>query len=345
ELVVVLSPARDRTERIALTITASDPRVRLVEAAADSQSGELSAAIREATYDLIVRVDGRGMLGPGYLRRAVEVVEGTSTGEQNELSPAPVPTGESAFGEAAARAMTSRLGIDGGTRQACAQPTCAQPTSAQPTSAQPTSVQPTSARQASARPNKTTGRTGPMDAVYLGVFRRGDRTRDGQVHHAGGTVWFTPETRVSHRPRPTPRTLARQYYLNGQWHHALRRRYPSAFGGRTITAPGAVIGCLLALAVAAVGLLAMSVPLLVGGLAVPTLCVLVSCVGAAFAGRGLSAGGRLWLPVALLLTHLAWGAGFLTSPPFLGHPVVGRTDAGTAGDVRPRHDLTMPTSR
>ncbi|MGH3488072.1 MAG: glycosyltransferase, partial [Actinopolymorphaceae bacterium] len=42
ELVVVLSPARDRTERIALTITASDPRVRLVEAAADSQSGELS---------------------------------------------------------------------------------------------------------------------------------------------------------------------------------------------------------------------------------------------------------------------------------------------------------------
>jgi succinoglycan biosynthesis protein ExoA len=308
ELVVVLGPARDRTERIALTITASDPRVRLVEAPADRASGALTTAIREATYDVIVRVDGRGMLGPGYLRRAVEVLDGTSTGEQNGSPPPPLPGRESAFGEAVVRAMSGRLGVDGGAR-------------------------------------RTGERTGPIDSVYLGVFRRGDRTRDGQVQHAGGTVWFTPEMRVTYRPRPTPRTLAQQFYLNGQWHHALRRRYPGAFRGWTVTAPAAVIACTLGLTTAAIGLLVMAVPFMIGGLAAPALCLVWACVCTAFTGRGLSPGGRCWLPITLLVMHLAWGAGFLTSPPFLGHPVVGRTDTGTAGGARTRPDLTTPTNR
>jgi succinoglycan biosynthesis protein ExoA len=311
ELVVVLGPAHDRSERVALAIAATDPRVRLVEAPEDRAAGELATAIREATYDVIVRVDGRGMLGPGYLRRAVEVLEGTSTGEQQKASGTSVPGRESAFGEAVVRAMTGRLRIDHGSRD-----------------------------------RRLTGRTGPKDAVYLGVFRRNDRTRDGQVQHAGGTVWFTPEMRVTYRPQPTPRTLARQFYLNGQWQHALRRRYAGAFPGRAVAAPLAVIACLLGLTVAAAGVLAMSLPLVVGGLAVPALAVVVACLGAAFAGRGLSLGGKLWLPVTLLITHLAWGAGFLTSPPFLGHhPLVGRSESGTAGGARTRHHLTTPTHR
>ncbi|MEQ4207709.1 glycosyltransferase [Actinopolymorpha sp. B9G3] len=317
ELVVVLGPARDRTERVALAIAATDPRVRLVEAPEDRASGALASAIREATYDVIVRVDGRGMLGPGYLRRAVEVLEGTSNGEQHGSSAAVAAGRESAFGEAVVRAMASRLGIDRGDRD----------------------------NDGSRGSRRTNGRTGPMDTVYLGVFRRGDRTRDGQVHHAGGTVWFTPEMRVTYRPQPTPRTLAQQFYLNGQWQHALRRRYPGAFKGRAVAAPLAAITCLLGLVVCAVGLLAMSPPLVVGGLAIPVLCLITACLGAAFAGRGLSAGGKLWLPVTLLITHLAWGAGFLTSPPFLGHQVVGRSDTGTAGGARIRHHLTTPTNR
>jgi hypothetical protein len=314
ELVVVLGPARDRSERVALAIAATDPRVRLVEAPEDRAAGELATAIREATYNVIVRVDGRGMLGPGYLRRAVEVLEGTSTGEQQKQSSTSVPGRESAFGEAVVRSMTRHLRIDHGS---------------------------------SGGDRRLTVRTGPKDAVYLGVFRRNDRTRDGQVQHAGGTVWFTPELRVTYRPQPTPRALARQFYLNGQWQHALRRRYPGAFPGRAVAAPLSVVACLLGLAVAVAGVLTGALPLVVGGLAVPALVLVVACLSAAFAGRGLSLGGKLWLPVTLLITHLAWGAGFLTSPPFLGHhPLVGRSESGTAGGTPTRHHLTTtPTHR
>ena len=73
----------------------------------------------------------------------------------------------------------------------------------------------------------TGGRPGPVDTVYLGVFRRSAiervggydeeylRAEDWELNHrikaAGHLIWFTPELRVTYRPRASLRALAKQH--------------------------------------------------------------------------------------------------------------------------------------
>ncbi|HZC26078.1 MAG TPA: glycosyltransferase family 2 protein [Actinopolymorphaceae bacterium] len=288
EVVIALAPSDDRTKEIAQEIVGSDPRVRLVDNPAGVTPSGLNLAIREASYDVIVRVDGHGILSPGYIQRAVEVLEETGADNVGGVQAA---EGETPFEEAAAFAYRSPLGLGGGRFHVGGVP-------------------------------------GPADSVYLGVFRRATLEKLGgydeafvraqdwelnlRIRQAGGVVWFTPELSVTYRPRANLKALARQFYRTGRWRRLIGRLHQT-FGVRYLAAPAACVGCAAGLLLGLIGL-AAGVPWLLAGFVVPGAYVVGVLVGSALLGRGLPLRALLWLPVVVATMHMTWGLGFLLSP-------------------------------
>src|SRR3954471_17568113 len=139
EVILALGPSRDRTDEIAARLSAADPRVRTVPNPTGATPSALNAAIAASGADIIVRVDGHGVLDRDYVRTAVALLEETGAANVGGLMDAEGVTGVE---RAVAAAMTSPLGV-GWSRF------------------------------------RTGGAAGPPDTVYLGVFRRAWLTRLG----------------------------------------------------------------------------------------------------------------------------------------------------------------------
>jgi succinoglycan biosynthesis protein ExoA len=286
ELVLALGPSRDRTGEIATALATADRRIRLVDNPAGRTPDGLNAAIKAARYGVVVRVDGHGVLSPGYIKVAVEVLDRTGAANVGGIMRA---EGTTDFGRAVARAMTSPLGI-GGARF------------------------------------HVGGEAGPVDTVYLGVFRRNvlerlggydahfARAQDWELNHrirqAGETVWFSPDLVVTYRPRSSLRALAGQFFRTGQWRREVVRRYPDTANLRYLAAPAVTAAIGVGAIAGLVGTLAGPRWLALGWLAPAGYAVGVVAAGLV-EGRGLPWRARVWLPAVLATMHLSWGAGFL----------------------------------
>ena len=77
ELVLALGPSHDRTGDIAAGLALADRRVRLVDNPSGRTAEGLNAAIKAARHGVVVRVDGHGVLSPGYVSGAVEALDRT----------------------------------------------------------------------------------------------------------------------------------------------------------------------------------------------------------------------------------------------------------------------------
>jgi succinoglycan biosynthesis protein ExoA len=295
ELVMALGPSTDRTDEIAAALTAADPRVHTVANPSGRTPSALNAAVAAARHDVIVRVDGHGILPHDYVRTAVELLDETGADNVGGLMRA---EGTTPFECAVACAMTSPLGV-GNARF------------------------------------HTGGEAGPADTVYLGVFRRAileklggydesfQRAQDWELNYrirsAGGLIWFSPKLWVSYRPRPSLRALARQYFHYGRWRRIVMRQHPGTANLRYLAPPVAlaavVIGCVVAL---------VGQPL---GLILPGGYILGVLVGSAWEGRRLPWAARPWLPLVLPVMHFSWAIGFLTSPRSLAVPRPAQTEA------------------
>jgi succinoglycan biosynthesis protein ExoA len=296
ELVLAVGPSRDRTEQIARELAAADGRVTVVPNPSGKISSAMNAAIKAARHGVITRIDGHALLPDGYLRIAVRTLLETGAADVGGVMAA---EGTSPFQQAVAWAMTSPAGVG-------------------------------------AAANHTGGQAGPADTVYLGVYRREAIERAGgydetmivaedwelnyRIRAAGGLIWFTPELRVTYRPRANLLTLARQHFRYGRWRRVVARRYPETVNPRYLAAPAATAlnaaGC--AAGIIGLGSLAeRSVPALhwmTLGFAIPAVYLAgVTAVAAAFA-RDEPAGVRLRVPFVLTVMHMCWGAGFLSSP-------------------------------
>lgn len=282
ELVLALGPSRDHTDDIAARLEQEHPQVRTVRNPSGRTPEALNAAIAAlGDVDVVVRVDGHGVLDRDYVRTAVELLEETGAANVGGLMDA---EGVTSFERGVAAAMTSRLGV-GASRF------------------------------------HTGGDAGPADTVYLGVFRREWLTRMGgydprftraqdwelnhRIRRAGGLVWFSPRLRVAYRPRPTLGALARQYRDYGRWRRVVARTHEGTINARYLAPPVALLGV-------AVGL--------VGGfvwwplwLAPAAYLALTTVGGLTVRDPRLRPRDRLWLPVILPTMHLSWGWGFLTS--------------------------------
>jgi glycosyltransferase involved in cell wall biosynthesis len=294
EVVIALGPSTDRTDEIAAELVretaGTSKRVHTVPNPTGRTPAALNAAIKASRHPVVVRVDGHGMLSPDYIATAVRLLD--ETGAQN-VGGIMHAEGENAWEHAVAAAMTSKIGVGNAAFH-------------------------------------TGGTAGPAETVYLGVFRRAALEQQGgynvefiraqdwelnfRIREAGGLIWFSPELRVSYRPRPSVRALAKQYKDYGRWRHVVARYHEGSINLRYLAPPTAVVAI-------AAGVLLGAV-LTPYALLVPGGYLAAIAAGSVPAGKGLSLKARLQVPVALATMHMCWGWGFLTSPKSLARKVI-----------------------
>ncbi|HEX6919419.1 MAG TPA: glycosyltransferase family 2 protein [Actinomycetes bacterium] len=289
EVVMALGPSTDRTDEVAGELAAADPRVRFVHNPTGATGAGLNLAVAAARHGIVVRVDGHAMLPRDYVRVAVQTLERTGADNVGGVMAA---EGVTDFQRAVACAMTSPLGVG------------------------------------QARFHLG-GEEGSVETVYLGVFRREAlervggydeaflRAQDWELNHrirsTGGTVWFTPDLRVSYRPRSTLRALARQYRNYGRWRRVVMAQHRGTASLRYLAPPMAVAAVTVGAVAGVVG--SVGGPgWLSAGLVLPAGYAVAVLAGSLVVGRGLPPRSRLWLPLVLATMHGSWGVGFLASP-------------------------------
>ncbi|WP_019546916.1 glycosyltransferase [Streptomyces sulphureus] len=294
EIVIALGPSHDRTDEIAAELVAENAGGSRSVATVPNPTGRtpaaLNAAIAASRHPVVVRVDGHGMLSPGYIATAVRLLEETGAANVGGIMHA---VGETDWERAVAAAMTSRIGVGNAAFH-------------------------------------TGGEAGEADTVYLGVFRRKVLEQQGgyneefiraqdwelnyRIRSAGGLVWFSPELKVSYGPRPSIRSLATQYKNYGRWRHVVTRYHAGSINLRYLAPP-------VALCAVAAGIVA-GAALTPWALVVPGGYLAAIVAGSLPAGKGLPVGARVRIPVALATMHMCWGWGFLTSPKKLARRVI-----------------------
>ena len=266
-------------DRTAEVIRRGYPGVRVIPNPEQIASTGLNLAIAASTGAVIVRCDAHAELAPGYIGRAVAVMR--ETGAAN-VGGRQAPVAATLFGRAVGLALTTPLGA-GNSRY------------------------------------KTGGLAGPVDTVYLGVFRRDalaavggfdpgqvrnqDYELNWRLRQSGRTVWFDPALQALYRPRVNLRQVAAQYFSYGRWKATMLCRHPASVRPRQLAAPG--LCAVLALSVL---LLPGPRPLLAA--AAPLAYLLLLTVGSAVVGLRRREWAALLLPPVLAAMHLSWGLGF-----------------------------------
>ena len=156
ELVLAVGPSKDRTEAIARELAAADSRITVVPNPSGQIASAMNAAVKAARYPIITRIDGHALLPDGYLRTAVQTLLETGAADVGGVMAA---EGVTPFQQAVAWAMTSPAGMG-------------------------------------AAANHTGGQAGPVDTVYLGVYRR------EAIEQVGGydeTMLIAEDWELNHR--------------------------------------------------------------------------------------------------------------------------------------------------
>lgn len=283
EVILALGPSRDHTDVIAQSLASSDPRIVLVDNPTGRTATGLNLAVARSQHPIIVRVDAHAEIPANYISIAVSLLEETGAVNVGGVMAA---EGKTRFEKSVARAMRSPLGV-GASRF------------------------------------HTGGMAGPVDTVYLGVFKkealqlvggfdeRFTRAQDWELNHRlrekGGVIYFDPRLHVTYRPRPNIKSLAKQYFEYGRWRRVVSRRHQGTINYRYLAPPFTVIASLISLVT---GLVVDPI------FFIPVLIYIAFLIAAAIL-IGKSVVEILLAPFILLTMHLAWGVGFLTSPKTL----------------------------
>lgn len=278
EVILALGASTDATDAIVAEMAAADPRLRTVRNAGGSIPSGLNAAIAEARFPVVVRVDAHSDLAPGYTAagvadlfdKGVDVVGGVMHAQ-----------GRTSVQRAIAWAYRSRFGIGGPVYH-------------------------------------VGGEEGPAESAYLGIYRKEWLDRVGgydegvgrgedwdlcqRIIAAGGKVWFDPALRVTYWPRSSVEHLARQFYSTGVWRGEITRRNPQIASPRYFVPPLTVAGIAAGTALGMAGRRW-------GWLAPAGYATFVA--GLAASARDLDPRSRASLMAVIPTMHLCWGAGFL----------------------------------
>ena len=289
EIVIAVGPSTDETHSIADGLASADKRVRVVDNPTGYTPAGLNIAIAAAKHDIIVRVDGHGELSPGYIQRAVELLDETGAANVGGVMDA---QGRTPFEQAVAAAYNSPFGLGGGGFHLADTP------------------------------------AGPADTVFLGVFRRSaleevggfdeslHRAQDWELNYrlreAGHLVYFSPDLHVVYRPRSSFQSLATQFYRTGSWRREVIRRHPETASVRYLAPPIAVGGLAAGLLGGLAGLVTRNRWLLAMVIA-PVVYALFLIV--ATLRTPMEPAARLRFPAVLTVMHVCWGLGFLRSSP------------------------------
>ncbi|MGE0871716.1 MAG: glycosyltransferase family 2 protein [Kofleriaceae bacterium] len=192
EILVADGRSTDRTREILAQLTTADPRIRMIDNPARLQAAGLGLLVKEASGDIIVRMDVHCEYAPDYVRKCVETLE--RTGADN-VGGAQRAKAKSFFQRALCAALTSPLGV-GGARY------------------------------------RSEDAEGFVDTVFLGAFRRRvfetvglwdplaitneDAELNQRILETGGQIYLSRDIVVHYFPRDSFKALATQYYKYGR---------------------------------------------------------------------------------------------------------------------------------
>lgn len=279
EIVVADGMSTDGTREVLDRLADRIPGIVVVDNPGGRTPSGLNRAIAASSGDVIVRCDAHAELPPGYIARAVALLDATGAGNVGGIQRA---VGVGPMQRAIAAGMTTRLGVG------------------------------------DARFHHG-GPPGPVDTVYLGVFRRQAlqevggydeslvRNQDYELNHrlreAGHVVFFDPDLEVVYRPRRTLRALASQYFQYGRWKRVMVRRNPSSLRWRQLAPPVFVLALIASVVLGFAGR--------PEGAIVPGVYLAAVTAAALLGAAGKRDPAVLGLVLVLPTMHLAWGAGFL----------------------------------
>jgi glycosyltransferase involved in cell wall biosynthesis len=192
EVLVADGRSTDRTREILARLTAEDPRIQMVDNPERLQAAGLGLLVKQATGDVIVRMDVHCEYAPDYVRRCVETLERTGADNVGGAQRAKART---FFQRALCAALTSPLGVGG----------------------------------AAYRSSESEGF---VDTVFLGAFRRRvfetiglwdpkaitneDAELNQRILDSGGQIYLSRDIVVHYFPRDSFKSLATQYYRYGR---------------------------------------------------------------------------------------------------------------------------------
>lgn len=228
EIIVADGRSTDATRDVVGAIAAIDDRVRLIDNPARVTPCGLNEAIRAARGDIIVRMDGHAVPGPGYLASCLSVLGSTdawSVGgvlDKQGLTPA---------GRAAAAAATSPFGVGGGVRQHFAS-----------VATDVATVWP------GCWPRWVFERVGLFDPEMI---QDQDEELSQRILDAGGRIRFDPSIQASYVSRASWRGLFRQHFRYGFYKVRAIQKRPRLLRLRHLV-PAAFVGFVVASIVLAV---------------------------------------------------------------------------------------------
>ena len=280
EIILALGPSTDNTNQIAKSLAQSDSRIKLVENPTGKTAAALNLAIATASNEIICRIDGHSEISNSYIKTAVEIMNQTGAVNVGGLMQADAKHG---FQSVVATAMRSKIGVG-------------------------------------ASKFHTGGEAGPADTVYLGTFKKSAilqaggfdekyiRAQDWELNHRlrlnGGVIWFDPRLVVTYRPRDTFSKLAKQYFEYGRWRRAVSREHKGTVNYRYLAPPITLIINLISLLTGTFFNTIFFIPVLVYLVAIILSSLII--------GQGIYQ--KISLPSVLIIMHMSWGFGFLTSP-------------------------------
>jgi glycosyltransferase involved in cell wall biosynthesis len=265
---------------------AQDQRIKLVENPSGRTASALNNAIKNSNFDIIVRLDGHAIVDSSYIKNAVKTLLESGADNVGGLMKA---EGTNAFEKSVAAAMTSKFGVGNA-------------------------------------PFHVGGKSGEVDTVYLGTFRKSALERVGyfdesfiraqdwemnyRIRKTGGKIWFNPDLVVSYRPRKNILQLAKQYFEYGQWRKQVTKTYPETVSMRYLAPPVTVSGLIAGFVMVLFSKILDISWLQIGWLA-PMVYLTVILLAFLSIGSKIGLLSRLYLLLVLPTMHLSWGVGFL----------------------------------
>jgi len=287
EVLIADSQSDDGTVECIRRVIALNPqhRIRLLDCSVQTPGAALNLMIRQATGDIVVRVDGHTEIAPDYVRWCVVALQTTDALNVGGYISA---SGDGLIGRAIAMAIGSFWG-NGGARFR----------------------------------SHPVARPAYVDTVPFGAWRRDTLARLGpfeeqwrvnedcefnsRTRDAGGKILLHPAIRATYFPRRSLRSLAKQYFRYGNLKCRVIARHPRRLSARQLAPPLFVL-MLVALFLAGVLGEARTSLLLIAPLGY-LFAIGIASVRIAF--RSKQPRYALVLPAVFAVLHLSYGIGAL----------------------------------
>jgi glycosyltransferase involved in cell wall biosynthesis len=192
EVLVADGRSTDRTRDILARLAVTDPRIRVIDNPARLQAAGLGLIVKQASGDVIVRMDVHAEYAADYVRTCVETLERTGADNVGGAQRAKAKT---VFQRALCAALESPLGV-GGAKY------------------------------------RSSEAEGFVDTVFLGAFRRHvfetiglwdpgaitneDAELNQRILESGGQIYLSRDIVVHYFPRDSLKSLATQYFRYGR---------------------------------------------------------------------------------------------------------------------------------